>query len=543
MSGRNHLLYPKKDVKIQRQNTLRRFTAIEEEFQGKMDPFLIEMKGDLHVHVIEGEHIFRKPDGKVNPYLRVGVGAMKKTRVKKDTDEPKWGEELIWRDIKVVPNLYLKFECWDYQSKEIENRIGFFRLSSNTLLANESIERWTILTPRQKNENAQGRIHFKVQFKTNDRPTIKEEVLEAPPRFECEEPAFMEPAPTPSFKEDEGEKEKKKEVSPSSLQVWRIENGKVVPWPEDKHGQFHVGDSYLILYTEYHPEPTYFIHQWMGNESTPDEIEALYIKSSELEKAVGGSASTSTQLQEKESPSFLSLFDNSIMYLEGGFDSDGRGTNWDQDVGDSSYGTRLLHIKGHKDQVRVHRAPLSYRGLNSGDCFLVDAGLQIWQWNGKECNAAERRKATEVMRGIINERCGRPKVFNIDEGDEPEVFWAFLGGKGTIATAIQGGDDIDDYQRVKPRLFRLSDSSGTLELTLVATGTSNNQALLDSNDVFLFDAGVEIFVWVGKNSSPDEKKNALGWAKKYSKDNQRLVPVTRLVERGESDYFKAAFDF
>ncbi|PRP86643.1 hypothetical protein PROFUN_05122 [Planoprotostelium fungivorum] len=534
---RNHLLHPQPSQKLTKQGTLRRFTAIEDEYTGKMEPFLIEMRGELRVTVIAGEHIYCE-DGKVNPYIRVGSGVLKKTRVKKDNANPRWNEELLWTDVKIVPGISLKFECWDYQSKDKDTRIGFFRIPSNTLLANETIERWTILTPRQKNENASGRIHFRVSFKTKDRPVVKEEAPEIAPRFECEEPAFMEPAPAPFVKEDEDDKAV--DHSPQSLQVWRVENGKVVEWPQDKHGQFHVGDSYLILYTEYHPEARHFIYQWIGNESTSNEIEAVYAKSAELEKAVGGEVSSSSQLQDRESPSFLSLFNNNaIIYLEGGFDS----TDWRDIAGDSSQGTRLLHIKGHKDNIRVHRAPLSYRGLNSGDCFLVDAGMQIWQWNGRECNAAERRKATDIMSGLLNERCGRPKIKSVDEGDEPEEFWALIGGKGPIATASQGGSDDLDFERNKPKLFRLSDSGGKLELTLVSVGTSNNHNLLDTNDVFLFDAGVEIFVWVGKASSPDEKRSALGWAKKYAADNQRLVPITRLVERGESDYFKAAFSF
>lgn len=31
------------------------------------------------------------------------------------------------------------------------------------------------------------------------------------------------------------------------LYIWRIEQFQVVPWPKDKYGQFHQGDSYVVL--------------------------------------------------------------------------------------------------------------------------------------------------------------------------------------------------------------------------------------------------------------------------------------------------------
>ena len=33
------------------------------------------------------------------------------------------------------------------------------------------------------------------------------------------------------------------------LQVWRVENGDLVPQPKDMYGVFYTGDCYLVLYT------------------------------------------------------------------------------------------------------------------------------------------------------------------------------------------------------------------------------------------------------------------------------------------------------
>ena len=46
-------------------------------------------------------------------------------------------------------------------------------------------------------------------------------------------------------------------------------------------------------------------------------------------------------------------------------------------------------------------------------------------------------------------------------------------------------------------IYKVSDASGKLRITTVAEGKLD-KAKLDSNDVFLVDAGTHLFVWIGK---------------------------------------------
>jgi hypothetical protein len=88
-----------------------------------------------------------------------------------------------------------------------------------------------------------------------------------------------------------------------------------------------------------------------------------------------------------------------------------------------------------------------------------------------------------------------------------------LGGKAPIpATA---GDDAAPGGRAK-RLFRLSDSSGTMVFSEVSDVSKTS---LDSSDVFLFDSGIIVYVWVGKGASNDEIKGGMGYATQYLVDN------------------------
>ena len=72
------------------------------------------------------------------------------------------------------------------------------------------------------------------------------------------------------------------------LAVWRIEQFKVVPWPSNKYGEFHTGDSYILLST-YCPDPVrnpaklcWDVHFWIGDESTQDEYGTAAYKTVEV---------------------------------------------------------------------------------------------------------------------------------------------------------------------------------------------------------------------------------------------------------------------
>lgn len=60
----------------------------------------------------------------------------------------------------------------------------------------------------------------------------------------------------------------------AGLQVWRIEKLELVPVPKSAHGDFYVGDAYLVLHTTRACQGfTYRLHFWLGKgggQSDPD---------------------------------------------------------------------------------------------------------------------------------------------------------------------------------------------------------------------------------------------------------------------------------
>merc|ERR1712130_792519 len=90
---------------------------------------------------------------------------------------------------------------------------------------------------------------------------------------------------------------------------------------------------------------------------------------------------------------------------------------------------------------------------------------------------------------------------------------------------------------------KLSNAEGKLKMTEVAKGNIPRNCI-NSDDVFIFDIGNEVFVWIGKNADKSEKKNGMRYASKYLKKYNRpaFLPVSQILEGGENKVFEASFD-
>jgi len=330
------------------------------------------------------------------------------------------------------------------------------------------------------------------------------------------------------------------------LEIWRIEKFKVVHVPKETYGTFYSGDSYILLNTYKKPGGdalAWDLHFWLGTYTSQDEAGTAAYKTVELDTLLGGAPVQHREVQGHESELFMTLFKNEIKLLEGGVDSGFK------HVEPEKYAPRLLHLKGKK-RVRVTQVDLSSKSLNSGDTFVLDGGLRVFQWNGNKAGPQEKLKGAQLGRAIADERRGRAKISVLEEGEKTAdiaEFWKLLGGEGPVKTAEEGGNDADAETEkggmAVKRLFHLSDASGKMVFKEVATGKIS-RSKLDSNDVFIFDTGSEVFAWIGKGASKEEKAKALGFAQDYLKQYNRpnFLPICRIIEGSENSTFEQAFD-
>lgn len=330
----------------------------------------------------------------------------------------------------------------------------------------------------------------------------------------------------------------------AGMEIWRIEKLKPVKQAPETYGTFFAGDSYICLHTKVRKDNSYEwnIHFWLGNDSTKDEQGAAAVLTVDLDDLLGGVPVQHREVQGHESSMFVSYFKNGLKISEGGVESAFNHVVPDQ------YKPRLFHLKGKRD-VRVRQVPLSRDSLNEGDVFILDAGLELYQWNGKQANKYEKFRGLELVTQIKNtERGGRPNVHFLDQGvndsgvtdGEAEPFWRLLGGFGSVKPATS--DDDSDAIIGTPSLWKISDSTGKLVTEKIAV-KKFERSMLDTNDVFMIDTTTELFLWIGKLSTKNEKKKSMEYALEYLKKNKRpeWCPITRINEKAETPLFKSFF--
>uniref|UniRef100_A0A669DG47 Gelsolin n=1 Tax=Oreochromis niloticus TaxID=8128 RepID=A0A669DG47_ORENI len=285
------------------------------------------------------------------------------------------------------------------------------------------------------------------------------------------------------------------------LQVWRVENFDLVPVPENLHGGFYTGDAYLILNTikQRSGSLQYDLHFWLGDFCTQDESGSAAIFTVQMDDFLGGKPIQYREVQGHESKTFLGYFKSGIKYMKGGVAS-----GFKHVVTNEVSVQRVLQIKGRR-VVRATEVPVSWDSFNTGDCFILDLGDEIYQWCGSQSNRFEKLKATQVAKGIRdNERSGRSRVYVCDEGVEREKIIEVLGPKPDLPAGDSDDIKVDASNRMRAKLYKVSNATGAMSITLVAAENPFAQSTLESGDCFILDHGSDgkIFLWKGQYGLP-----------------------------------------
>lgn len=318
------------------------------------------------------------------------------------------------------------------------------------------------------------------------------------------------------------------------LKIWRIEQFKVVAWPEEDYGQFYNGDSFIVLNTwkdKDTEELNYDVHFWIGKNSTQDEYGTAAYKTVELDTKLDDKPVQHREVQGHESPLFKSYFKSGITTLEGGVATGFRSVPVEE------YKARLFKFAKDKGgRVTVREIPRCKDLVVSGDVFILDTGMKLYQWNGSESSPMERSKAMQYL-GEIKSKRGEAMSVVLDEAmtSREHDFFSFLD-EGPDEEDGNASDDEDGDEDQK--LCRVNTDTRNFEE--VKTGDVNLSDF-KSDDVFIYDTGSQVFVWVGSKASADEKKNGLPIAHNYlCKSGSPWRSITVIKEGTKCKQFETA---
>ena len=210
------------------------------------------------------------------------------------------------------------------------------------------------------------------------------------------------------------------------------------------------------------------------------------------------------------------------------------------------YPTRLLLCKGRRT-VRVSEVPLSSSSLNRSDVFILDKGLTIYIFNGPEANKYEKLKGIETANRInTDSRSGRAFVAIVEDASDStsKQFWEELGGYVTPAS-LPSSDDDDDEPVVKTaaKLFHICNATGSVEFNSIPLPDNKlKKDLLKGEDCYMVVSNDKVYIWVGKGSTLEEKRESTVLAEKYCTENGISTKnISRVVEGCESSSFKSEF--
>lgn len=345
------------------------------------------------------------------------------------------------------------------------------------------------------------------------------------------------------------------------LRIWRIEQFEVVPWPADRAGEFHTGDSYIVLnsYTvrdEHGGDSDKLAHDiffWLGSHTSQDEAGTAAYKTVELDEFLRGAAVQHREVEEAMSDAFVALFPR-IRILSGGVRSGFRHVEEEE----RKEVCTLLRVFKYPPTARkgvtlVYEVEPMWKSLDEGDVFVLDRGEKIWVWQGKRASPMEKAKAAEVVHDMT-----------LEKHIEVEVLAQSEARSRIVVSMLGGGDEADGVELQCPRpviaapaedtkrrkLFRISDAEGQLAFETVKEGENISKGDFDGSDVFLLDTGRAIWVWEGLAASAVEKAMWMKIAQAYirqlaeSAGNSQacFLPLSKVKEGNENKAFWRAVE-
>ncbi|KAM6332281.1 villin-1 isoform 2-T2 [Podargus strigoides] len=275
-------------------------------------------------------------------------------------------------------------------------------------------------------------------------------------------------------------------------EVWRVENGELVPVDKRWLGHFYGGDCYLVLYTySVGPKVNRIIYLWQGRQASTDELAASAYQTVILDQKYNNEPVQVRVTMGKEPAHLMAIFKGKMVVYAGGTSREGNQ--------EPTPSTRLFHVHGTNEyNTKAFEVPVRASSLNSNDVFVLKTPSCCYL-------CGDEREMSKTVADIIS----KTEKLVIAEGQEPSEFWVALGGKSQYANSKRLQEE---NPSVSPRLFECSNKTGTFLATEIVDFTQDD---LEEDDVYILDTWDQVFFWIGNGANESEKEAAAVMVQEY----------------------------
>ncbi|KAG6464313.1 gelsolin, cytoplasmic [Manduca sexta] len=308
---------------------------------------------------------------------------------------------------------------------------------------------------------------------------------------------------------------------------------------------FYQSEVYVVKYkyTNENGDDAAVIYLWIGADASNDDKVAGYELMTSLEEEAGDNVISVKVPQGKETKHFLAIFEGNLAIVYGSKDNDYKPKNSKDSFDDN--GIRLFRVEGTKPGVdmRAVQVPETSDTLEYDDVFVLQTPDAVYVWNGNESSEEEREAALNFVNMVVGEE---KEVTPVNQGDEPEEFWAALGGVPEEKSDPSGWKLAVNRRVTTPRTLTSVTVRVTGKIKFEDLDTEFSQQDLAEDGAYILDAGEELYFWVGK-SAPERVKNARSdIIKSYIEDDgmERTIEtaiVISIKQGAEPAVFKKMF--
>jgi len=333
------------------------------------------------------------------------------------------------------------------------------------------------------------------------------------------------------------------------IDIFRIEDLGLASIDSDDYGSFCTGDCYVILNTyREDKELKHKIFQWVGKQAENDKLFCSAIYSVMLKGLINETQNIIREVEGEESDDLKDIFNSEIKYLDYNECAESRLTSPDE----IQYPLRMYKIF---DKGKIHLVETSHLMFNTNNVFLIDNGLELYQWNGKKSSTINKVFGSILLKRInSNERNNKAVIKEYEEFEEEPSFWELFEEERTEENASDFEETLNEkYSNIlevaqQPnKLYKVPDIESLddvdCESYLEAEGFFFNKNLLKSENCYVMDCGVEIFLWTGNKASENSRYLIQEFTVKLIPNKLRpnWVGLHRFNENSEKEMFTIRF--